>query len=107
MERVDAATLAAALERGEAVFDNRSATQYARDGLPGSLHLTLEQVQAGHLPALERTAPLHLVCAWGTVSEVVALYLEAAGFERVRVLRGGMAAWQALVKDATPDRGRR
>lgn len=112
MERVDVATFAAALARGDTAFDNRSAPQFARDALPGTRHLTLEQVQAGELPAVDPDEPVYLICAWGTVSEVVAMYLEAAGFRRVRTVTGGLAAWRqaattGAIKGATPDTDRR
>lgn len=107
MERVDVATFAAALERGEAAFDTRSAAQFAHDALPGTRQLTLEQVQTGDLPPVEPDEPLYLICAWGTVSELVAMYLEAAGFRNVYTVAGGMAAWRAAFTDATPGIDRR
>lgn len=107
MQRVDVAQAAAALERGEALFDTRSPAQYARDAIPGSRNLTLEQVQAGELPELDREAPLYLVCSWGTVSELVGMYLEAAGFRRVYTVVGGLTAWNHAITDATRDTDRR
>ncbi len=78
------------------LFDTRPKARFAEDGLPQARHLTLEEVQAGALPELPQDQPLYLICERGQVSELVGLYLEAAGFQEVYNIAGGMAAWRAL-----------
>ncbi len=95
MRSIDPESLEEALEANEAVFDTRSSQQFDRDGLPGTRNLTLEQVQAGRLPELDRGAPVYLICERGLISDLVGQYLEAAGFRDVRNLGGGLIAWRA------------
>jgi rhodanese-related sulfurtransferase len=104
--RIDAAAFLDALAAGEAAFDTRSAALRTREPIPGSEPLSLEDVQAGDLPDHDRSAPIHLICAYGAVSEVVGAYLEAAGFHDVHTVVGGVQALRAL-RDATPDTDRR
>jgi adenylyltransferase/sulfurtransferase len=106
MTRIDAAAFIAALAAGEAAFDTRSAAVRARDPVPGCEALSLDSVQAGDLPDLDRSAPLLLLCSYGAVSEVVGAYLEAAGFRDVRTVVGGVQALRAL-RDAMPGTDRR
>jgi len=99
MKSTDIATFAAALERGATVFDTRSYAQYQQDGLAGSEHLPLEQVQAGSLPSVPPENAVYLICERGQVSELVGLYLEDAGFQHVVNVAGGMVAWRQVYGD--------
>ena len=56
--------------------------------------MSLEAVQAGELPDLPKDTPIYLLCERGQVSELVGLYLEAAGFENVHNVAGGITAWR-------------
>jgi|FLYL01.1.fsa_nt_gi rhodanese-related sulfurtransferase len=77
----------AAAARGEACFDAR---READAPLAGAVRLTLADVQAGRLPDIDPSTPVYLVCEYGAMSELVGLYLEAAGFGEVRHVTGGL-----------------
>ncbi len=78
------------------ILDTRSKALFKHDGFEGSLHFSLEQAQAGELPELAKESSVYLVCEWGRISHLVGLYLEAAGFNNVYNLAGGMKAWRLL-----------
>ncbi len=94
MRSVDIERFLDELERGALAFDVRTYAQHQRDGLPGTEVLSLEEVQAGDLPDVPKDAPIYLICERGQVSELAGLYLEAAGFEEVYNVAGGMMAWR-------------
>jgi rhodanese-related sulfurtransferase len=77
----------AAVARGEACFDAR---REAHVSLAGTVRLTLADVQAGRLPDTDPNAPVYLVCEYGAMSELVGLYLEAAGFRTVHHVTNGL-----------------
>jgi rhodanese-related sulfurtransferase len=77
----------AAAARGEACFDAR---READASLAGTVRLTLADVQAGRLPDADPNTPVYLVCEYGAMSELVGLYLEAAGFHEVHHVTGGL-----------------
>ena len=83
-----------ALPEGASVFDLRSEAERARHPLEGARVLALEDLQAGRLPDAPRARPLILVCERGLLSELGALYLEAAGFAEVYSVAGGLRAWR-------------
>ncbi|HEX7022889.1 MAG TPA: rhodanese-like domain-containing protein [Trueperaceae bacterium] len=93
MQGISVAGLQAALASETVVFDLRPAPP-ADDRIPGALSLRLEDVQAGRLPELPKDQPVILVCERGQLSELAGLYLEAAGFQEVYNLLGGMRAWR-------------
>jgi rhodanese-related sulfurtransferase len=82
------------LEAGARAFDTRPLASYRQDALPGVAHLSLEKVQAGKLPEIDKSEPIYLICERGMVSELAGLYLEAAGFRAVYNVEGGMIAWR-------------
>jgi rhodanese-related sulfurtransferase len=57
----------------------------------------LEAVQVGKLPEVPKERPIYLICERGLVSELVGLYLEAAGFEHVFNVEGGMQALRSSI----------
>lgn len=94
MQSVGISVFKEALAKGEAVFDTRSKAVFERDGIAGVGHLTLEQVQQGQFPQLAKHEAIYLICEYGQVSELLGLYLEAEGFEKVFSVLGGMNAWR-------------
>ena len=94
MRSVSVTDFAVRLREGAQVFDTRPLAQYKRDALPGVQHLSLEGVQAGQLPELPLDEPVYLICERGLMSDLVGLYLEAAGYEQVYNVEGGMRAWR-------------
>ena len=98
VKQISAEDFVGLLKSGAHVFDTRTEAQFERDGLPDSRLLSLEQVQAGELPELAKGDSLYLICERGQVSELVGLYLEAAGFSQVYNVAGGFRALRALEK---------
>lgn len=94
MKTVSVADFAARLHEGAQVFDTRPPAQYDKDALPGARPLSLAAVQAGKLPDLALDEPIYLICERGMMSDLVGLYLEAAGFTAVYHVEGGMVAWR-------------
>ena len=100
METIDINSFKDALKHGATIFDTRPKPLFERDGLTGVDHLPLEQAQAGDLPNVSEDEAIYLICERGQVSELVGLYLEAAGFTQVFNVAGGMIAWRQTKLDA-------
>ncbi len=96
MESVSLEVFIERLGSGAHVFDTRPDARYRQDGLPGASHLSLERVQSGELPQVDKEEPIYLICERGVLSELVGLYLEAAGFREVYNVEGGMIALRKL-----------
>lgn len=92
MKTVSAQSLLTA-PSGAVVYDTRPPNPRNKE-ISGAKRLSLEAVQAGELPDLPKDTPIYLLCERGQVSELVGLYLEAAGFENVHNVAGGMTAWR-------------
>ena len=77
------------------VLDVREPDEYVGElgHIPGAELLPLGDLRA-QLPALDRSAPIVTVCRSGGRSAQAAAILEAAGFEQVANLRGGMLRWR-------------
>jgi hydroxyacylglutathione hydrolase len=80
-------------EAGALVLDVRSASEYAAEHIPGSLHIPYGEL-AGRLDELPRDRPLATVCRGGKRSGLAASILQRAGFEVVHVGKG-VPAWRA------------
>ncbi len=77
------------------VVDLRPQADYEKGHIAGALHLHLSQFSAEHKAlAKARDLPVILVCPRGVTAGPAADRLVAAGFSRVHVLDGGIAAWQ-------------
>lgn len=97
MREADVKQFEAARRGGAACFDTRTKGRFEEDGLPGTTHLDLADVQAGWLPPVAPDTPIYLICERGQTSELVGLYLEAAGFSDVHNVTGGMIAWRRSI----------
>lgn len=82
------------------IVDVRSPEQYTPSDLEGALHIPLQDIQHGN-HNLPKDRPLLLVCERGVMSELAGLYLEAAGYERVYNLEGGLQRLRKIA-DANP-----
>lgn len=91
MEQVSRKDLEAGVAAGGVLFDVRPIPQLVFGLEPQPL--SLDAVQRGELPSVAPSTPVYLVCGRGQVSELVGLYLEAAGFTQVHHLAGGLRAW--------------
>lgn len=99
MKSLSADEFRRAVDEGATVVDTRTPAAAAAAPVAGAIHLTLEEVQAGRLPDLDPDDAIVLICARGQISELVGLYLEAAGYRNVANLRGGTAALAAARHD--------
>jgi len=77
------------LQDNPLIVDVRPPEQYNRADLEGALHIPLHDIQRGN-HSLPKDRPLLLVCERGVMSELAGLYLEAAGYELVYNLEGGL-----------------
>ncbi len=91
MREIDIDQVAVALEGGAAVIDVRETEEYAEGHLPGARNLPMG-VLTSRLEELDRTAPVHVICASGNRSSAMTDVLVAQGFDAVNV-QGGTKAW--------------
>lgn len=71
--------------------DVRERTEYAYGHVPGALWIPMGQL-ASRLGELDRSKPVHVICATGNRSKAMADLLVAAGFDAASVV-GGTQAW--------------
>ncbi|MER3479756.1 MAG: rhodanese-like domain-containing protein [Meiothermus sp.] len=91
MKSLDAADLAAFLERQPLVVDVRSPVLFRQGSLEGALNIPTAEIQQGQ-HQLPKDRPILLVCERGIQSELAGLYLEADGYGEVYHLAGGLNA---------------
>ena len=91
-------TLVSALENGEIALlvDVRSPEEYREGHVPEARNIPLDRLEE----RLEELAPyqerpIALICRTDRRSRAAALTLAKAGFAKVRVVKGGVEAWQA------------
>ena len=76
------------------LIDVRTAPERATSLIPGSQHLPLDDILAGHNPPIDPADLAVLYCASGLRSARAVEALRARGFSNVYSLRGGIDAWQ-------------
>ena len=86
------------LDRGDkfTLVDVREESEYAKDHLPGSVHLgkgVIERDVEEKYP--DPAAPLVLYCGGGFRSALAADNLQKMGYTRVESMDGGWCAWTA------------
>jgi rhodanese-related sulfurtransferase len=91
MREINIDQLAKALVEGAAVIDVREISEYADAHVPGAVSIPMGRLTS-RLDELDRTTPVHLVCASGNRSAAMADVLLAQGFDAVNVV-GGTSAW--------------
>jgi hydroxyacylglutathione hydrolase len=76
------------------ILDVRSRREWARDHVPGALHIPLQELgpRIGDLP---RHAPIATMCEGGARAALAASLLERADLTNVMNVAGGMAVWRA------------
>jgi hydroxyacylglutathione hydrolase len=77
------------------ILDVRSRREWARDHLPGALHIPLQELES-RLGDLPRHSPIATICEGGARSALAASLLERADLTNVMNVAGGMAAWRAI-----------
>lgn len=98
MPRITAEELTRTLEsdRAPLLIDVRGREAVEKEtGVPGSLHLPLEEFERlqGMIPR-GRDLVLYCACPGDVSSALAAHQLRQLGIENVRVLQGGLSAWQ-------------
>lgn len=93
------------ISRGEAIrlinkedaviVDLRNRDDYRKGHIANALNLTSSEIKSGSLGELDKskTKPVIVVCASGTTSRDPAEKLNKAGFDRVYILKDGIAGW--------------
>ena len=88
------ADLAARRASGQALelIDVRESYEVAMASIPGARHIALGELEAA-IPSLDRTRPTVVYCRSGIRSAHAVRWLQAAGFEQVWNLAGGIQQW--------------
>ena len=76
------------------VIDARDAAQFAKDHIPGAVHMDWRQVLAKR-NSIPRNKPVLIYCNTGTLSAQAGFALRVAGWDNVRILQGGLQEWKA------------
>lgn len=91
MREIDIDHAAAAVEEGAAFVDVRERQEYRQGHIPGAVNIPMAEL-TDRMVELDRSRPVHLVCASGNRSAAMTSLLDAAGFTAVNVA-GGTTAW--------------
>lgn len=79
------------------VFDTRAPNEFKTGHIIGARQLKPEEVRAKDFKKLEnvKDKPIIVVCAMGNSARGIAAAMNKAGFANVKVLKGGMNAWNS------------
>ena len=77
------------------VIDVREPQEFACQYVPGSHNLPLSSLQDGK-PSLDKQKPIYLLCFTGDRAVSAAHVLESQGFGNLRLVAGGLKAWQVM-----------
>lgn len=83
------------LEPGMHVIDVRTPGEFATRHIPGSYNVPLPDLPEHRAELAAAGAPVALVCESGHRAGIAERHLRDRGLERVHVLEGGVAAWEA------------
>ena len=83
-------------------IDARDAGQYAREHIPGAVHIEWRRVIAERA-RIPRDRPVLLYCNTGSLSAQAVFALRLAGWDNVRVLQGGIEGWKAAGRPGVAD----
>lgn len=102
------AELTALMNRENAlVVDLQPAGDFEKGHIPGSKNVQMSQFDPENkMLAGAKALPVVAVCKTGVTSVQAAKRLRKAGFERVHVLEGGIAAWQQADLPLAKGRGK-
>jgi rhodanese-related sulfurtransferase len=75
------------------VIDARDAGQFAREHIPGAINMEWRSVLARR-SEIPKDKPVLLYCNTGSLSAQAGFALRVAGWDRVRILQGGLEAWK-------------
>ncbi|GGO78068.1 rhodanese-like domain-containing protein [Nocardioides deserti] len=91
MHEIDIDQAAAVHGAGAAFVDVREPAEYREGHVPGARNVPMSELTA-RLDELDRSRPVHVVCASGNRSSAMTDVLTAAGFDAINVA-GGTSAW--------------
>lgn len=77
-----------AIRQGGALIDVRTAQEFAAGHVADARNLSVEAIEAGTLPDVDRQAPVYVYCRSGNRSARAASVLRGAGFTNVKDLGG-------------------
>ncbi|MDC0610108.1 rhodanese-like domain-containing protein [Vibrio sp.] len=77
------------------VVDIRTSDEFKKGHITDSVNMKPEDIKSGNLASLEnkKATPIIVVCKSGQTAQDSASALVKAGFEKVSVLKNGIAAW--------------
>ncbi len=75
------------------IVDARDAAQFEKEHIPGAVNIEWRQVLARR-SELPKGKPILIYCNTGMLSTQAGFALRVAGFDNLRILRGGMHEWQ-------------
>lgn len=107
--RLDVAELRCLLDAGDdlVVLDVRSPGEFETVHIEGSVNLPLDLLEKHSAQVAARLGgPVVLLCAQGVRSAQAARLLSGAGVGELRVLDGGISAWESAGGDVRRGRGR-
>jgi hydroxyacylglutathione hydrolase len=81
------------------IVDVRSPREWARDHVPGAVHIPLQELSS-RLGEVPRHQPIATMCEGGSRSALAASVLERAGIENVMNVAGGMSVWRTIESPA-------
>jgi len=76
------------------VVDTRDAGQFAKEHIPGAIHIEWRQVLAKS-DQIPKNRMVLLYCNSGTLSSQAGFALRVAGWDNVKILQGGFSEWKA------------
>ena len=91
MREIDIDRAAVVHAEGGTFVDVREPYEFREGHVPGAVNMPMGRLTS-RLGELDRTRPVHLVCATGNRSSAMTDVLSAAGFDAVNVA-GGTTAW--------------
>ena len=91
MAEIDVDQLEVVLSEGGALIDVREPAEYVDGHVPGARPIPMGRL-TDRLDELDKSAPVHVICASGNRSGAMCDVLRAAGFDAVNV-RGGTKEW--------------
>lgn len=109
LSRCDIEALQSLMERraDSVLLDVRSPGEFASVHIEGSLNLPLDLLHKHLGEALERIeGPVAVICAQGVRSEEAGRALSEAGAPDVRILEGGIQAWESRGGEVIRGKGR-
>jgi rhodanese-related sulfurtransferase len=76
------------------VIDARDPAQFAKGHIPGAVNMDWRQVLAKR-STIPKNKPVLIYCNTGSLSAQAGFALRVAGWDKVKILQGGMEEWKA------------